>query len=730
MQYSTGDRQIVLVTDGNSNYGEALDEAFDVAEETGTTVYAVTPELEHNDLSVRIEGEKTALLGNEYNFRVIVSQAGNQEVQYDLKVYIDGVEKNIFSDVSAHKTRQNVLTPNANKLPVFDEVGEHTIEVELIPESEDYEPINNYFLKSVYVIPKPKVRYITENQYQSGLLDILDEYYDVSTDDDLSDLDDQKTVILDNMHINSLNEDDVDLLKEYLLNGGGLVVVGGDRAYDRGEYLDSSLEELLPVVSEGTEMTGGETIVFLIDTSGSGYNPPNDPGADTQTDPGRWGSGPDTIHESTLAKEITSVITYINYPDFRDAKAGVVIFDIDAQTVFPITSLNTEANRNAIANAISTLPISEGSNLATGLRKAGELLEDEEGDKTIIILSDGHLEDYYSYSVNIAKELKETQNIHFQFIYIPDTSNYHNYAMDFIVEVEGKDNFDYCYVETSEGIGSIGDVSNPFEATDTDSQDHETESGEYRLVEYNPSHFISQNSVVTANITGYNDVTPRPGSDRIVLTDTGKPVITTWRYGLGRVVAITTDDGEEAGWSTEMYARNSQLVSASLNWAIADPHVEEGYVVEAEDTWYGLPATLTVTLYDSDSVPVLTYEDEELELSLVSKNTYTTTITPPIIGMHYVSGYPIAVNYGVEYRDVGINEDLSSLIAGTDGEVYTESEAKALLLEEARDNSYKNNSGYKQVSQKMYFILAALLLFLLEVCFRRGREIIDAKKQD
>jgi sulfur carrier protein ThiS len=154
--------------------------------------------------------------------------------------------------------------------------------------------------------------------------------------------------------------------------------------------------------------------------------------------------------------------------------------------------------------------------------------------------------------------------------------------------------------------------------------------------------------------------------------------------------------------------------------------VKEGQVVEAADTWYGLPATLTVTMYDSDAVPRLSYEDKALELSLVGKNTYEAKIYPSKIGIEHVSGYPIAVNYGMEYRDVGINEELSALVTKTDGEVYSESEAKAFLLKAAR-NSYR--SQLTQVSQKRYFILAALLLFLLEVCFRRGREIIEARRE-
>jgi len=38
VQYARGDNQIVLVSDGNSNKGQGLEEALEVARETGTTV--------------------------------------------------------------------------------------------------------------------------------------------------------------------------------------------------------------------------------------------------------------------------------------------------------------------------------------------------------------------------------------------------------------------------------------------------------------------------------------------------------------------------------------------------------------------------------------------------------------------------------------------------------------------------------------------------------------------
>jgi hypothetical protein len=177
-----------------------------------------------------------------------------------------------------------------------------------------------------------------------------------------------------------------------------------------------------------------------------------------------------------------------------------------------------------------------------------------------------------------------------------------------------------------------------------------------------------------------------------------------------------------------MYSgNNSKLISSTINWAIGNPQVEEGTVVEAEDTWFSTPATLYITHYDGNT-PVLRYKGNVLELAVTGKSTYETTIDPNNIGFHDVSGYPIAVNYAIEYRDVGMNEDLPVFIKANGGKTYTENEALALLLTDARGNSLK--SVQRSESQKLYFLIAALLLFLGEIAVRRIREIRESKKGD
>ena len=252
----------------------------------------------------------------------------------------------------------------------------------------------------------------------------------------------------------------------------------------------------------------------------------------------------------------------------------------------------------------------------------------------------------------------------------------------------------------------------------------------FSLRPYSSDHFITKNvNFTNATITGYNDVTPKGGAERLVITTTGKPVLTTWRFGLGRVAAFTTDDGEGEGsrWATAIYNGSSaKLISGTTNWAIGNPRAEEGAVLDSPDTWLGTPSNLTLTMYD-EGIPQLKLDGSSLDLALTGRNTYETNVNPETIGIHDLSGYPLAVNYQLEYRDVGLNKDIEPLILATGGKIYTEKDARALLLKDARQNSVRQSD--EPVSLKVYVLLAALVLYLGEIIARRIREMRKLNKQ-
>ncbi|WMW24854.1 VWA domain-containing protein [Methanolobus sediminis] len=718
IQYSTGDNQIVLVSDGNSNTGEDVETALQFAKEMGTTVYYVQPEVQYNDISVEIEGDKTVVRNNENQFNIIVTQAMDQEIKYTYSLY---------SDDTLISSRTITQTERTKTIPItqvkFSTLGAHTLRAEINPLSYDYDPINNEFYKAIYAIPKPKIRTIGLD-VNSPLADILLNLYDVSRTGELANIDSRKAIIIDNTHANTFSESEVEEMKSFLNDGKGIVVVGGDSSYNFGDYLNSSIEEILPVRSEPTDWTGGRSIVLILDLSGS------------------LGGGDVAVNESksdmethTISEVLSMANSIIDNEDLRDSDMAVVSFtDYVNDTSNGFVTLSNENDREKLMDTVSrlTAQLTDKSHLDDALSLAEEELNQKGGQSLVLIISDGGIgSDIYEDSVDIASRMHDN-GVNFIFVHVYSTQNYQkdddgNYYAELFISSIGQDT-GYYHTEKDTFTVNID-----FGTADEEQPDFEedTDLGEFPLIELNSKHFITKNIDIEGSVTGYNDVTPKAGADRLIITSTGKPILTTWRYGLGRVAAVTTDNGlgGDNMWATELYSgNNSKLISSTVNWAIGNPVEESGAVVEAADTWYGTPTTIELTMYD-EGIPTLKLDGETLDLSLTGTNVYEAVIEPEPIGMHDLSGYPVAVNYALEYRNMGLNEDMAALITANGGSIYTSvTEARSSIFEEAQDNSEKLVK--ESVSQKIYFLLAALIIFLGEVTIRRIKEIKEMKQQE
>jgi hypothetical protein len=228
----------------------------------------------------------------------------------------------------------------------------------------------------------------------------------------------------------------------------------------------------------------------------------------------------------------------------------------------------------------------------------------------------------------------------------------------------------------------------------------------------NKDHYITSDLNISANILGFNDVTPKQGAQKLVAMADGKPVLTAWRYGLGRVASLSTDDG--SGWAGSLYeAPSSKLISATVNWAVGDPRPETNRI-DSEDGWLGTPLEVTI---QSESRPVI----DQAGIQRSGENQYSVTLAPNKTGILYLGDYGIAVNYPFEYRDVGFNPDLPKKIMANGGRIFTEKEADLSLTDEAKMKNQRTVQD--RVSQRDLLLYAALIIFLVEVIGRRLREI-------
>ena len=370
----------------------ALSSALEFAKETDTPVYLVQPELKANDLSVEVLGDKTVVVDNRNEFEIVVRQASEQNVSYSLEVSVDG--ELVRSGPFSQNARNYTIPYNQD----FTTLGAHNISVKITPSGEDLNSINNEFSKSVYVIPKPKLTLVT-SEPNSPLAQILNSLYNVSVVSSYPGagaLEGSKVLVLDNQLINSLSEAQMKEIKKYVSEGGGLVVVGGEQAYNYGNYLNSSLEEILPVLSKPSEYKGGRNIVLILDVS------------------------PSTAAHGTQGDILANAISIVQNENLKDANAGIIAFgsegyDVSGGFVF----LGLSQNQAILKDKISRLIADEQSktSLNEGLKIAKEMLTGREGELDAIVISDGAIEDSYEPSIEAAKELQQL-GVNLYFVHI------------------------------------------------------------------------------------------------------------------------------------------------------------------------------------------------------------------------------------------------------------------------------------------------------------------------
>ncbi len=708
-----GNNNIVLVSDGNNNYGKDLFDAISFVSKTGTRVFAVKQTPIHNDASVEIESAKNLIIGNENVFNIVVRQAGN-ETSYRLDVQIDGAP--VKSDTITQTERTRVIPVSYT----FPSLGTHKVTATITPNSEDWFKLNNVFYKSVFVVPKPKVLAVTDDT-GSPLYKIATSLYDVTTVNSVpGDLAAYKAVIIDNKGAAQLG---ADILRTYVGGGGGLVVVGGDAAYDKGNYNNSPVEAMLPIISRAAEYQGGRNVVIIIDASGSTV------AEDQKTGVSVIGS---------IDANAQSIIKYID----RTSSIGVVAFG--GQTgQKELISMTSDASRNDYIQWINEIGPKGGDNptdIDKGFSTAMGMLKQTSGTKTIIVISDGLIpSEGFENINNTAKELKK-QNIDALFVQVSTTYLSPTEKQKAIINLETKPPTLTRYQVLANVFGTSVNVLNPDERICTQNQpclegEKQPEitptpaptpevSYEYPLAAVDTNHFITKYLNLTASVTGYNDVTPKLGGDRLVATTRGKPILTSWGFGLGRVASFTTDNGDSLTmWAPQVYSgENSRLIASMINWAIGDPRPKEGVVVQAEDIWGGTPGKVVVT----SKTPPIVKLDGKKDINLAPTGPTTHENSSLIFdkdedrGFHDLSGYGIAVNYPLEYRDVGFNDQLISVIAANGGRVYNEEDVEGLLLLDVKEKAVRTVEEPK--SQKEPFLLAALGLFLAEVIIRRLKD--------
>ena len=154
---------------------------------------------------------------------------------------------------------------------------------------------------------------------------------------------------------------------------------------------------------------------------------------------------------------------------------------------------------------------------------------------------------------------------------------------------------------------------------------------------------------------------------------------------------------------------NSLLLTRITNWVIGDPERKNAKFIQISDGRVGEEIEI---LIKSDQQPV----SSDVALFKTDEELYKGEIIVNEVGFKQLLDGQFAVNYDLEYEGVGLNPELIDVVKASDGKMFkidqTEEIIEFIKLKSKRDTIAKKSYSW-------IFALIALILFLLEISYRR-----------
>jgi Ca-activated chloride channel family protein len=317
-------------------------------------------------------------------------------------------------------------------------------------------------------------------------------------------------VLINNVPSERIAEAAQNAMVQYVSRGGSLAMIGGDASFGLGGYADSPLAAVMPVTMKPPQHKEKKrALVLIIDKSGSmGRN-----------------------DKLTYAKAAAETVTQ-NLKD--NDLIGVIGFDSQPFVVIPLQSVGQ--SRPYFNQMIDRLSAHGQTFLIPALREAERTLGNSGAHvKHVVILTDG--------------ETGGTAEMYYDLV-----SRMHHDADTTISTIAvGQDaNVDLLQAIAKYGGGSYYQTDSASNLPQLFVEDFKAHGGEITMVE---KEFTPRSESPDAilkdlaarqmpSILGYvsTEIKPRATMDMYVeRADTREPVIASWRYGAGKVMAVTTD---------------------------------------------------------------------------------------------------------------------------------------------------------------------------------------------
>lgn len=521
-------RRIVLLSDGQQNLGDALQEA-QLLQQEGIRL-DVVPLPSINSAEARIEDltAPTELRTNE-RFLLHVKITSTVAQTATVRVYLD--QALLFQQKQPLAVRETEITYSLLAPPP----GFHTFRVTL---EAPFDTIleNNEAATFVNVQGPPRVLVIEgkpgEGANIVAALEATKINVTIGTPNDipttLDGLANYSTVVLADVPADALGTTRMQILQAFVRDlGRGLVVSGGENSYGVGGYADTPLEQTLPVKMDIPQHkdTPSIAVVLIVESL-------------------------ESDSEVNISKEAAKGVISLLTP--RDQVGVSAAY---GTLIVPMQHVTDKAKINKIIDSMN--PDDPASYLPDLVNAEAELLKTDAKIKHVILLGDGDAFDNY------APQVLKMANEHISVSTVATNagSPAELYTMQQIANL---------------GRGRFYRADNPAAIPQILLQ--ETTQAARRAIINEPffpgivgNHPIMTGIGALPQLTGYVATTPKPTAQLVLVSHQDDPVLAVWQYGLGRAVAWTSDALGE--WTADwlQWSESARWWANLVTWTLPSP---------------------------------------------------------------------------------------------------------------------------------------------------------------
>lgn len=576
--------RIVLLSDGVATRGDALAAVGRIAA-TGVKLDTVSlaPPTVTDARLVSVVSPATLRLGEQ--FEVTITVESTRDGQGNLTLLRDGATL-ASQEISLNAGRTTFTFPS-----LAETLGFTTFRAEIVSQG-DTVPQNNSAESLARIYPKPRILVVEGERGAST--DLRSALTSAGVDSNaitprelparLSALTSYDAMILLDVAANpsateqvaarSLSTEQMLLVQEFVRQmGRGLVVIGGRNSYELGEYKGTPLEATLPVKMEPLPRKERPPVALLliVDHSGS------------------MGTGPSSL--LAMAKEAAILAT--EKLDRAD-RIGVLIFDTETRWTVPFTAVGEGLGKQRIQDAIATIPPGGGTEIL-GALKVGlpALAQQPVNTKHAVLLTDGRsftgrTPDYLS----VVEEARRN-NITLSTVAIGDGAD-----IELLTQLAAWGQGRYHFAAKPSDIPRISVEESAIARSDP------VQEGTYRA-ELAAPHATVRGLTPRdlPQLDGFISVTPKPESEVVLRAPEGDPLLSAWQYGLGRVLAWTSDHGKAWAKAWPQWNDFGRFWAQLVRYTLADPATGPVHVELIPSERPG-EATLVVDVLDETGNPV------------------------------------------------------------------------------------------------------------------------------